>query len=90
MVGGPLEEQEEKMSEWIPVTKELPDDDRMVLISTKSERFPEIGYMDVFRSRIDYRKQYSAWVSCEGRHELPDGEVTAWMELPPKYEEKEQ
>lgn len=77
---------EEFRGRWIPVTEELPDDDRDVLISVKSERFPTIGYLDTFRSRMDDRKQYTAWTDGRG-FIFRDEEVTAWMELPDKYEE---
>ena len=77
------------MSEWIPVTESLPDDDRNVLITVKGQAIPEIGYIDVFRGHIDDRKQYCAWVACDRGYVFPDGEVVAWMELPPKYEVKD-
>lgn len=80
---------EEFRGRWIPVTEGLPDDDRDVLISVITERLPIIGCSYTFVHRLDLTHdgtQYTAWTDGEG-YKFMDGEVTAWMELPEKYED---
>lgn len=61
------------MSEWIPVTDRLPEDDRMVLVSCKTKK----GVKSV--NRAYYNGAY--W--C-GNGSMSG--VEAWMELPEPYE----
>jgi hypothetical protein len=65
------------MHEWIPVTKELPDDDRYVLVTADDVRIP-------FNARHVEEHGRELWLDEE------DDEwdnIIAWMELPERYEE---
>lgn len=72
---------------WIPVTEDLPDSDRDVLIAVKGRWAPEIGYMITVHKPSDFHKEYGVWKACDRDYVFDDGEVVAWMELPPKYGE---
>ncbi len=69
------------MSEWIPVTRELPDDDREVLVSVKGVGRPVVAYYGEIINPITGHEEYSGWIV--DTH--PEGDVTAWMELPEPY-----
>lgn len=65
------------MHEWIPVTKELPDDDRYVLVTADDVRIP-------FNARHVEEHGREMWLDEED-YELDN--IIAWMELPERYEE---
>ncbi len=75
------------MSGWIPVTRELPDDDRDVLVSVMGIDRPLMAYYGEFINPMTGREEYSWWLYTECRDEIPQriAEVTAWMELPEPY-----
>ena len=67
------------MHEWISVTKELPDDDRYVLVTAKDVRIP-------FNARHVEEHGRELWLDEEDDEW---GNIIAWMELPERYEEGE-
>lgn len=75
------------MSEWIPVTRELPDDDRYVLVSIRDFERPLVAYHGSFVNPMTGHEEYSGWLDAEDPEHVAyaGGEVTAWMELPEPY-----
>ena len=61
------------MTNWIPVTEKLPEDNRPVLMTEKGRTWPVRGYYD---------DNFDCWFT-ETRA-ITEG-ITAWMELPPVY-----
>ncbi len=78
--------------EWIPVMRELPDDDRYVLVSIRDFERPVVAYYGSYVNPMTGHEEYSGWLDAEEPEcgTYSEGEVTAWMELPEPYEEGEQ
>lgn len=68
------------MSEWIPTSERVPEDDRYVLLSFETFDLPAIGCLETYEdgSRAwndDFEKTFAQRGIC----------VNAWMELPKPY-----
>ncbi len=76
------------MSGWIPVTRELPDDDREVLVSVRDIDRPVVAYYGEIINPMTGHEEFSGWLDAEDPEHVAyaDGEVTAWMELPEPFE----
>ena len=71
----------QKSGKWIPVSERLPEDNELVLFSTKTDRVFEGRYFadNTDRQWYSFRDETFAWNNV----------VTAWMPLPKPYKPQE-
>ncbi len=70
------------MSEWIPISERMPENDRWVLLSFSNAPLPEVGFLETYPDGSAAFTNGSDTFISKGIF------VNAWMELPERYEEK--
>lgn len=66
---------------WIPVSEELPKENKTVIASTEYGVYPETRYSKKYGWEWAYEAGADYWEDLE--------DVTAWMPLPERYEPQE-
>lgn len=80
-----VSEEERRMSEWIPVTERLPEDNRGKQIIVTLD--PSYGDGKHMVSRCAYFT-HGVFYSCESHGIYMKSSVKAWMPMPKAYEGK--
>mgnify|MGYP002517882068 CR=1 FL=1 len=70
------------MSEWIPVSERLPEEEKIVLITIDSSYYPR-PCVDMGFYKVETKKWY--WFNAEDID--TSIKVTGWMPLPEPYKE---
>lgn len=70
------------MSEWIPISERMPENDRWVLLSFSNAPLPEVGFLE------SYPDGSAAFTNGSDTFISKGILVNAWMELPERCEER--
>ena len=69
-----------EQTKWIPVSERLPEDEELVLFSTKTDR--------VFEGKFFVDKTDLQWYAFRDKAFAYNNVVTAWMPLPKPYKQE--